>query len=225
MTNMNLSKTGILTINIDSMKYLVNNISQTNTATDWTFGGNVVNGVAVLNGTSPAITSISFTVNPNDIICFEFTVSLPVPSTATSGPGLYLGTTQGKAVYVHSFNHTTKTWTASTNTSTNPYFLLKYNLQTELTQKHYILGSSVDLNSVPWGETTNTSYPSRAIQLSSGLTSTNIRAGYNTNTSMEIHFSNPKIYNITQRGFYDGNEIISAKLGNNFVQAHELYEY
>lgn len=225
MANMNLSKTGILTVYIDSMKYLVNNISQTNTATDWTFGGNVVNGVAILTGTSPAITSISFAVNPNDIICFEFTVSLPVPSTATSGPGLYLGTTYGKAVYVHNFNHTTKTWTASTSTSTNPYFLSRYNSQTELIQKHYILGSSVDLNNVPWGETTNTSYPSKAIQLSSGLTSTNIRAGYNTNPSMEIHFSNPKIYNITQRGFYNGNEITSAKLGNNFVQAHELYEY
>jgi len=36
---------------------------------------------------------------------------------------------------------------------------------------------------------------------------------------MEIHFSNPKIYNIKQCGFYDGNEILSTNFGNNWCQA------
>lgn len=225
MANSNITKTGQFILDTNNIKYLVNNITKTNTDTDWTFGGTVTNGVAVLTGTKPDITSISFTVNPTDIICFEFTISLPVPSTATSGPGVYIGTTYGKAVYVHSFDHIIKTWTQSSSTTTNPYFLSRYNSTVELTQKHFILGSDVDLSNVPWGETTNTSYPAKAIQLSSGLTSTNIRAGYNTNPSMEIHFSNPQIYNIAQRGFYDGNEITNARIGKNWSQAFELYEY
>ena len=227
MASMNLSKTGILTVNIDSMKYLINNFTQTGTLTNWTSTGvTLTNGIAQFTGTGPNISSSTFTVNPTDIICFEFTISLPTVSTKTSGGGVYLGTTYGQSVYVHSFNHSTKTWTQSTSTTTNPYFLNAYNSTTVLTLKNYILGSSIVLADVPWGETTNTSYPAKAIQLSSGTTSTNIRPGYNSgNSSMVINFYNPKIYNITQRGFYDGNEITSAKLGNNFVQAYELYEY
>lgn len=227
MANMNLSKTGILTVNIDSMKYLINNFTQTGTLTDWTLGGvTLTNGIAVLTGTTPGITSSTFTVNPNDIICFEFTISLPTPSTKTSGGGVYLGTKMNQGVFVHNFNHTTKTWAQSTSANNNPYFLNSYNSTSVLTLKNYILGSSVNLNDVPWGETTNTSYAAKAIQLPSGTTTTNIRSGYNSgNSSMVINFYNPKIYNITQRGFYDGNEITSAKLGNNFVQAYELYEY
>ena len=42
---------------------------------------------------------------------------------------------------------------------------------------------------------------------------------------MIIHFSNPKIYNIKERGFYDGNEITTVNFGNNFIQANNLYEF
>lgn len=226
MDSSNITKTGQLILNIDNMHYLINNFSKTNTLTDWTFGTNTfANGTVTLTGTAPAITSSVFTVNPDDIICFEFTVSLPTPSTTTSGPGLYLGTQYGQSVYVHSFNHNTKTWTQSTSANTNPYFLYNYNLTAVLTLKNYILGSNVNLNNVPYGETTNTSYPARAIQLPSGTTTTYIRSGYNSNTSMVINFSNPQIYYINQKGFYDSNDVNIANIGKGYSQAFQFIEY
>jgi hypothetical protein len=65
--------------------------------TDWSFGGNptIKNGIVTMTGVNPAFNSINFTVNPTDIICFEFTVALPTPSTTTSGPGVYIGTRYG----------------------------------------------------------------------------------------------------------------------------------
>lgn len=204
---------------------MVNNVTLTNTTTDWTFGNATLsNGIVQLTGSSPVITSKTFTVNPTDIICFEFTVAVPTPSTTTGGPGLYLGTLYGQQVYVHTFNMSTKTWAQSTSVDTNPYFLYSYNLTNILIQKHYILGSSVSLSDVPWGDTTDTSYPPRAIQLPSGTTTTNIRSGYNSNSSMVIQFSNPKIYNITQRGFCETNSI-TASFGNNWVNSFEFIEY
>ena len=77
-------------------QYLVNNFTQTGTLIDWTLGGvTLTNSIAQLTGTSPGITSSTFTVNSNDIICFEFTISLPTTSTKTSGGGVYLGTLYG----------------------------------------------------------------------------------------------------------------------------------
>ena len=227
MKGMNLNYQGILEINIDSMKYLINNFTQTNTLTNWTFGTNTfTNGIVELTGTNPSITSSTFTVNTTDIICFEFTLSVPTPSTKTSGGGVYIGSKNGQTVYVHSFNPTTQTWTQSTTTTTNPYFIASYNKTNTLIIKNYILGSEVDLNDIPVGETTDNSFYPKAIQLTSGLTSTNIRSGYNGgNSSMIIHFSNPKIYNIKERGFYDGNEITTVNFGNNFIQANNLYEF
>lgn len=150
---------------------------------------------------------------------------MPITSTKTSGGGIYLGTKSGQSTYIHNFNMTTKTWVQSTNTDTNPYFLYSYNITNELIQKHYILGSDVILSDVPWGNTTNTSYPAKAIQLPAGTTTTNIRSGYNSgNSSMEIHFSNPKIYNITQCGFCETNNIV-ASFGNNWVNSFNFIEY
>ena len=226
VNNLNITKKGQLIIDSEYSKYLINNFTQTNTLTDWTLGGvTLTNGIAVLTGTAPNITSISFTVNPNDIICFEFTISMPTTSTKTSGGGLYLGTTYGQSVYVHTFNMTSKTWTQSTSTNTNPYFLISYNISDLMIQRHYILGSNVILSDVPWGDTTNTTYPARAIQLPSGTTTTNIRSGYNSgNSSMVINFSNPKIYNITQKSFYETNNAITS-FGKNWVNSNNFYEY
>ena len=178
-----------------------------------------------MSATNPNILSPYFNVGLDDIICIEWTVSLPTPSTTTSGPGLYLGTPGNQGVFVHTFNHSTKTWTQSTSANNNPYFLNSYNLTTVLTQKHYVIGANVNLSDVPWGETTNTSYPARAIQLTSSLTNTRIRSGYNSNTAMVIQLSNVKVYNITQKGFYDDNAVNTAKFGKNWVNAYQIIEY
>lgn len=226
MANPNITKAGQFILDTDNIKYLVNNFTKTNTATGWTFGGTLTNGVAVLTGTAPGITSATFTVNPTDIICFEFTISVPTPSTKTSGGGIYIGTKTNQSVFVHNFNLSTKTWSQSTSANNNPYLLTSYNTTNVLTLKNYILGSNVILSNVPWGESSNTTYSPKAIQLPSGITTTNIRTGYNGgNSSMVIHFSNPQIYNINECGFYDGNEITNARIGKNWSQAFELYEY
>ena len=90
-----ITNQGQFILDLNDPLYLVNNFTKTNSTSGWTFGGTsptLSNGVEILTGTSPNITSATFTVNPNDIICFEFTVALPTPSTSSGGPGLYLGT-------------------------------------------------------------------------------------------------------------------------------------
>ena len=224
-----ITKQGQFILNVNNLKYLINNFSESNITTDWTFGGTsptLSNGIEILTGATPNITSATFTVNPTDIICFEFTLTVPTVSTKTSGGGIYLGTKSGQTVYVHTFNHTTKTWSQSTSTTTNPYFVNSYNTTNTLIIKNYILGSDVSLTDVPWGKTTNTSFPARAIQLSSGLTSTNIRSGYNSgNSEMVIYFSNPQIYNIYQNGFHDNDNILIASIGKGWSNANNFYEY
>lgn len=222
---MELNKQGILNTNINDYTYLVNNFSETNTTTNWTFGGtaSLTNGIEILSGINPSITSSTFTVNPNDIIVVEFTVSLPTPSTTTSGPGLYLGTKSGQSVYIHAFDHANNKWNKSSSTNTNPYFLYSYNSASTITMKNYILGYNVDLFKIPFGESTNIAHSARAIQLTGTDTTTNIRSGYNTNTSMVINFSNPKIYNLTKHGIIEHSEG-SAEIGKGYVSAITLYE-
>lgn len=229
---MNITKTGQIITDLSDIKLKVNNFTETRDTTGWTFGGTsttlLADGTMQLEGTSPTILSPYFPVGPKDIIAIEFTVSLPTPSSpGGAGKGLYLGSPTSQGVYVHTFNHSAKTWSQSTSANNNPYYLQYYNLTTSLTQRHYFLGSEVDLNNVPQGETTNTNYPARAIQLppTSTVTQSRIRSGYNTNPEMIIWISNVKIYNITQRGFYDGDEIENAAIGKNFINGFQIIEY
>lgn len=222
----NITKTGIYNIDISNTSYLVNNFTKSGNITGWTLGScTLTNGIAVLSATNPQILSPYFDVGLDDIIAVEFTISLPTPSTTTSGPGVYIGTPTSQGVFVHSFNHTTKTWTANTTANNNPYFLNSYNLVKTLTQKHYVIGANVNLADVPWGETSNTNYPAKAIQLTSSLTNTRLRSGYNSNTAMVINFSNPEIYHINKRGIYDSDEIINANIGDGFSQSFQFIEY
>ena len=75
----------------------MNNFTQSGNITGWSFGGTstLSNGVVTLTGVNPGISCTSFTVNAHDIICVEFTVALPTPSTSSGAAGLYLGTTYG----------------------------------------------------------------------------------------------------------------------------------
>lgn len=226
-TKLNITHRGQLIANTDSPRFLVNNFTQSGTTTQWSFGGtsSLANGVVTLTGVNPGISCTSFTVNAQDIVCFEFTVAVPTPSTTTSGPGLHLGTTYGQSVYVHSFNMSTHTWSAASSTTTNPYFLGAYNSTAVLYAKCYILGSAVNLSNVPWGDTNSASYAPKAIQLTGSTTSTALRSGYNSNTSMVITFFNPRIYNINQSGYYEANAVTRAKFGNNWVNSFEFMEY
>ncbi len=231
MSNMNITKTGQFVTDRNDIKYLVNNFTVSGNVTGWTFGGTnptLANGVVTLtqsNNYGPEIYSSYFNVGANDIIAVEFTVALPSPSTGTGATGLYLGTPTGQGVYVHTFNHTTHVWNQSTYANNNPYFFNAYNRTDALTMKNYIIGASVSLNDVPWGETTNTSYPARAIQLPLSVTTSRLRSGYNANTGMVITFANPRFYNITQDGFYDSDDLIKASFGKNWVNAFSLIEY
>lgn len=229
MSNLHITNTGQLVTDLNNIKLLVNNFSQTGDITGWTLGGSPVlsNGIVTMSAINPNIQSPEFNVGPKDIIALEFTISLPTPSTSSGANGVYLGSPGSQGVYVHQFNHTTKTWTKSTTANNNPYYLNSYNLTAALTQKHYFLGSEVDLADVPWGETTNSSYTAKAIQLppNSTVTKSRIRSGYNTNTSMVIELSNVRIYNINQVGFHDSDEITIASFGKNFVNGNQIIEY
>ena len=117
---------------------------------------------------------------------------------------------------------TTKKWTKSTTANTNPYFLSAYNLSNKINLQCYILGSSVDVAKIPQGYTSNISYPAKAIQLPSGTTTTNIRSGYNSNSSMVIKLINPQIY---RAGFYENNNFSTVELGNSWIHGNNFYEY
>lgn len=225
--SINFTRTGRLIADTEHPQYLINNFTQSNVLTDWSFGTYTFSdGIVTLTGTSPNISTVTFNVEPDDIICFEFTISLPTPSTAEGGgKGCYIGSKTNQGVYVHSFNHTTMQWLKSTTANNNPYFLNAYNNTDILTQKNFILGSNIDLAYVPFGETTNINYPSKAIQLPDGTTTTNIRTGYNTNTTMVINFSNPKIYKINYVGYYDSNNVDKVKFGKNWANAFEFYQF
>ena len=224
--SINFTRTGRLIADTQRPQYLINNFSESGNLTDWSFGTHTFSdGVVTLTGTAPYIGTTTFNVQPNDIICFEFTISLPTPSQQGAGKGPYIGTLYGQRVYVHSFNHTTMRWIKSTSVNTNPYFLNAYNKTDALILKNFILGYNVDLSYVPFGETTDVSYPSRAIQLPEGTTTTNIRSGYNTNPSMVINFSNPKIYKINYKGYFDSDSVNKVEFGKNCANAFEFYEF
>lgn len=225
--NLAILKNGDLVMNSGYNKFLVNNFTQTGTTTGWTFGGtsSISNGIVTLVGSNPSIYSAVFNVGANDIICVEMTIALPVPSDpAGSSKGLYIGTTSGQAVYVHSFNTTSLTWTQSSSTTTNPYFFNAYNLATPMIRKDFILGTSASLADVPFGETTNTSFPPKAIQLSGTQSTIRLRSGYNSNPSMTISLANFKIYNIREKGFSDFSTKMNALLGRNWGNANEFIE-
>ena len=142
-----ITKTGLLTHPNNDYKYLVENFTETNriNTSEWTFTGSptISNGVVTLTGTAPQILSKVFTLNPDDIVVCEFTVSLPTPSTTTSGPGLYLGPTNGTNWSKWFWNGTV--WGTATG-GTNTYFLNTYNISTPITQKNYFIGSNVDIS-------------------------------------------------------------------------------
>ena len=227
MSNLNITKTGQIITDLNNIKYLVNNFSQTGNTTGWTLTSSTLsNGVVTLSGVNPTILSPQFNVGLDDIIAVEFIVSLPTPSSpAGSGKGIYLGTPTSQGVFVHTFDHAKKTWTKSTSANNNPYFLNAYNLTDQLHMKNYIVGANVQVSDIPWGESSNTSFPARAIQLPSTITWSRLRSGYNSNPAMVIKFSDPRFYNITQRGFYDGDEIQNAAFGKNFINGFQIIEY
>ena len=87
---MSINKNGTVSIDTSRIHNIINNPCETNTTKDWIFEEpfTLSNGVLTLTGTGPSIQSSDFPVGENEIIVFEFTVSLPTPSASTSGPGL-----------------------------------------------------------------------------------------------------------------------------------------
>lgn len=220
---MSINKQGVVTVNTEKVPYLVNNFTETNTTTGWNLGSGVSlsNGTLVMSGTAPSLTSVAFPVGANDIICFEFTVSLPTVSTTTSGPGIYLGTQYGQNGTQLTYNATTHTYTEGGN-STNKYFLHAYNSTAEINVKAYIIGSSVLLSAVPPTEKPSTySGTIYAIRITGGTT-TCIRTGYNANSAMVIHLKNPRIYKISQCGICENKN--EAKMGKGYLSFSSFYE-
>lgn len=214
---MSINKNGIVSIDTSKIHNIINNPCETNTTTDWSFGGTVAlnNGVLTLEGTGPNIQSSDFPVGENEIIVFEFTVSLPTPSTSTNGPGLYLGTRYGDSTKEYYWSGDTLMGPAET---TNPYFLYSYNSTTENKVKTYILGKNVEIkNFIPKTESNS---PIRILKVSTDTT--HIRSGYNGgNTSMVIQFKNLKLYSFDKKLDEDSN---NKKIGKGYMSFNNYIE-
>ena len=214
---MSINKNGIVSIDTSKIHNIINNPCETNTKTDWSFGGTVTlsNGVLTLTGSAPNIQSSSFPVGENEIIVFEFTVSLPTPSTTTGGPGLYLGTKYGDPTDVYYWNGNSLVTYSTGNT--NPYFLNSYNSTTENKVKTYILGRNVEIkNFIPKTEGIGTIYILRTSK-----DTTYIRSGYNTNTNMVIQFKNLKLYSFDKKLDEDSS---NKKIGKGYMSFNSYIE-
>lgn len=214
---MSINRNGIVSIDTSKIHNIINNPCETNTTTDWSFGGapTLSNGVLTLTGTAPGILSSSFPVGENEIIVFEFTVSLPTPSTTTGGPGLYLGTRYGDPTDVYYWNENSLV-TFDTGT-TNPYFLWSYNSAAENRVKTYILGKNVEIkNFIPKTEGIGTIY---ILRISKDTTC--IRSGYNNNTSMVIQFKNLKLYSFDKKLDEDS---ANRKIGKGYLSFNNYIE-
>ena len=214
---MSINRNGIVSIDTSKIHNIINNPCETNTKTDWSFGGTVTlsNGVLTLTGSAPNIQSSSFPVGENEIIVFEFTVSLPTPSTTTGGSGLYLGTKYGDPTDVYYWNG--NSLVAYSIGNTNPYFLNSYNSTTENKVKTYILGKNVEIqNFIPKTEGIGTIYI-----LKTSKDTTYIRSGYNRNTSMVIQFKNLKLYSFDKKLDEDSN---NKKIGKGYMSFNSYIE-
>lgn len=213
---MSINKNGIVSIDTSKIHNIINNPCETNTTTDWTFGGTVTlsNGVLTLEGTSPNIQSSDFPVGENEIIVFEFTVSLPTPSTTTGGPGLYLGTRYGDPTDIYYWSG--DSLLTETTGNTNPYFISSYNSTAENKVKTYILGKNVEIkNFIPKTE-------GRYVEILRVSTdTTHIRSGYNTNTTMVIQFKNLKLYSYDKKLDEDSN---NKKIGKGYMSFNNYIE-
>lgn len=214
---MSINKNGIVSIDTSKIHNIINNPCETNTTTDWSFGGTVAlnNGVLTLTGVNPGIQSSDFPVGENEIIVFEFTVSLPTPSTTTGGPGLHLGTKYGDPADTYYWNG--DSLATESIGSTNPYFLSTYNSTVDNKVKTYILGKNVEIkNFIP---KTEGSSIIRIIRVSTDTTC--IRSGYNPNTSMVIQFKNLKLYSYDKRLDEDSN---NKKIGKGYMSFNNYIE-
>lgn len=207
-----------------SKNYLVNNFSETNTMTGWSFGGSptISNGVVTMTGVNPAFSSDNFTVNPDDIVVVEFDIEMPVVSTTTSNPGVCIGTPTGSAnsTTQYSYNFSTKKWTTGDTNNTNPYFMCSYNSTDHYHCRTYLLGSNKTIDDLPYAEASNTRTLC-ALKLNSATTA-KIRSGYNSNTTMTIKLSNFKVYRLDNEGFCETSDI--ARIGTGYYQSTNFIE-
>ena len=216
---MSINKNGIVSVDTSKIHNIINNPCETNTMADWTFGGtvNLSNGVLTLAGVNPGIQSSDFPVGENEIIVFEFTVSLPT----TGGSGLYLGTRFRDSTDMYYWSGG-KLVTHATG-SYNPYFIHAYNSTTENKVKTYILGKNVEIKDfIPMTEGSEGTGAAGGIKILKVSTDTTcIRSGYNPNTSVTIQFKNLKLYSYDKKLDEDSN---NKKIGKGYMSFNNYIE-
>lgn len=216
---MSINKNGIVSIDTSKIHNIINNPCETNTTTDWSFGGDVTlsNGVLTLAGVNPGISSSDFPVGENEIIVFEFTVSLPT----TGDTGLYLGTRYRDSTDMYYWSGN-KLITHSTG-NYNPYFIHAYNSTTENKVKTYILGKNVEIKDfIPMTEGREGSGAEGDIKILKISTDTTcIRSGYNSNPSMVIQFKNLKLYSFDKKLDEDSD---NKKIGKGYMSFNNYIE-
>jgi len=131
-----------------------------------------------IGGGAQFITS-EFEVLPDQLIELSFGLQCP---NYSSGSGLYLGLTFGRAYTRYIFNFTTKKWDLS-ETNTNEYFINDFRSPDRKNFKTYILGSNIDINDVPAPKYSDQSYSIGCLKLAAGDTGTWLRTGFNATTA------------------------------------------
>ena len=124
------------------------------------------------------MTCDSFIVEPNEVVEVSFGLQLVDPAGATGEYGVFFGCTYGQTVGRYLWSTTTKKWEAKSDSS-NPYFIHDYRGSDILFVKSYILGSNVNIKDVPAPAVSTAQYI-YCIQLLTGDTTINLRAGFNS---------------------------------------------
>lgn len=173
--------------------------------TGWTIGTGysftTVSGYRTLTLTSPSTSGVScisdeFAVLPDEICSFAFGLQCP---NYSSGGGIYVGIGPLTRAYytTYQYNFTTKKWVSVTQSGTYAYVIQNYISTTRKNYKTYILGSNVDISSIPAPLYTDSTYSLFCVKLSAGYTTASIRLAYGTVvTGTYWYLYLPQVYSV-----------------------------
>jgi hypothetical protein len=203
-------------LSVVTRNYLNSFQDPTDGLTGWTTSGVIetVDSYRCLAVTAPSnsFTSSAFEVLPDDILEFSFALATPIHS---GGSGIFLGLTNGQSFKARTWNSTTKVWGASSD-STNAYFISNYLTTTKTFFKTYILGSNVDISSIP-APATGAGHTITCLQLQPGAISCHIRPGYNaTNAGNKWQLFHPRLINRA------GGIIIASNIESGSITATQI---
>ncbi len=204
------------------VKNKINNFSESGNAEGWDLSnpGVVFDSAdrAIVatrqTGSAPNFYSAPFSVNPHDILKFDFDLQTIGSVSPSPNEGLYLGLTYGNKFNVYKWSKTDKCWVLN-QTGTNCYFVNDFRTLIPVHFTTYIIGKAVDINSVPAGSVSS-ELNFYCLQLID-RTITTLRTGYNSGPAGTAwKFSNPVITDVS------GGTIIGPNIMAGSINAEQI---